>query len=484
MNTTACLERRKKKKLMRSSSILLCLLLISLLAFSPALNIVLHQPPKNIAFAQQGSGVQSNISFGSYEMIQYPLPNGSASPWSIAVDNSGRIWFVEQDPSALMLFNPNTENYTQYLIPSNQNISATPESVTIDKFGNVWFSELGTDKLGELKNGSNSLEQYSIPGSFATVASTKEALPCGPTIVKSDPAGNIWIACDFANQITEFLPINHTFLSYNLPLWQSAPAGFVFDNQGNLWFTAADADMIGHAVLNQLVNGSDNGISEFPPINSTYTYTFPHAKSLGGQVENLTSSLPTPSGIALSRDGTTLWITEHVDSSFDSYNLVSHSLVKYWTSQTYDEYGYSVSFPNGIAIDGQGNIWISEHYGNRIAKFIPATGQLYEYPIPHYGGPYNLALGPNGSVWFVEISGASIGELKPTNTNVSVFINPRTSTLSLAPGGSLSVPFVCYPLKSKACHSLADLETQCLLALLQNELSSPKVSRCLTFLRY
>jgi streptogramin lyase len=383
-------------------------------------------------------------SYGSYQMIQYHLPNGSSDPWSITVDSLGRVWFVQQNPDALVKFNRQSQNFTEYPIPGNGSQSATPESVTADNSDNVWFSALTTNKLGELKNGSTSVIQYSIPGGVVSAGSTTERLNCGPTIVKADSSGDIWIACAFSNQIDEFFPNNSTFFSYNLPVWLSAPAGFAFDNHGDLWFTAADSDMLGKAVLSSLRNGTMDGITEFPPKNSTYTFILPHESGPYGTIENISSSLPTPSGIAMAPDGSTLWITEHVDSSFDSYNINTNSLDRYWTSQTYDKYGYSVSFPNGIAIDPEDDVWFGEHYGNKISEFNPSTDQLTEYPIPccsnDAGGPYSIALGPNGTVWFVEISGAAIGELKPATQSYSLSIDLGDPAVTIGQSSSVSVP--------------------------------------------
>jgi DNA-binding beta-propeller fold protein YncE len=175
--------------------------------------------------------------------------------------------------------------------------------------------------------------------------------------------------------------------------------------------------MIGHGNVSQLVNNTTNGISESPPLNNTYVFTFQESTSFLGGTKNVESSLPTPSGIAVSPDGNTLWITEHVDSSFDSFNIHSNSLDRFWTSKTDNEFGYSVSLPNGIAVDKEGTVWIAEHGGNKIGEFDPANNQLTEYPVPccnsTSAGVYTLALGQNGTIWFVEIFGNAIGELKP-----------------------------------------------------------------------
>lgn len=342
------------------------------------------------------------------------------------------------------MFNPSNQNFSSYTIPGNGTEGPSPESVGTDSSGNVWFSLLITNKLGELQNGSSSIIEYSIPGTIVSLGTTNESLPCGPTIIKTDTLGNVWISCEFSNQIDEFFPKNSTFLSFDLPLWMSAPAGFAFDNSGTLWFTAADTYMIGKAVLAELRNGTSDGITEFPPINSTYSFTVSHETGPAGTIQKISSSLPNPSGIVISSDGSTLWITEHIDSSFDSYNINTKSLVRYWTSQTYDKFGYAVSFPNAIAIDSKGNIWIGEHYGNRIAEFNPNTDQLIEYPIPccssDAGGPYSIALGPNGTVWFVEVSGSAIGELKPTTPSYAFSIDISNSAITLSQSSAVNIP--------------------------------------------
>ncbi|MDH2900288.1 MAG: SMP-30/gluconolactonase/LRE family protein [archaeon] len=397
-----------------------------------------------VSAAQQNQ--PAAVSYDSYQMIEYHLPNGSSDPWSITTDAQGRVWFVQQQPPALVMFNPSNQNFSSYTIPANGTEGASPESVAIDNSGNVWFSLLIANKLGELRNGSSSIIEYSIPGTIVSLGTTNESLPCGPTIIKTDTSGNVWISCEFSNQIDEFFPKNSTFLSFDLPIWMSAPAGFAFDKNGTLWFTAADTYMIGKAVLAELRNGTSDGITEFPPINSTYSFTVSHETGPAGTVQKITSSLPNPSGIAISSDGSTLWITEHIDSSFDSYNINTKSLVRYWTSQTYDKFGYSVSFPNAIAIDSKGDIWIGEHYGNKIAEFDPYTDRLIEYPIPccssEAAGPYSIALGPNGTVWFVEIAGSAIGELKPTTPSYAFSIDLLSSTVILSQSSSVNIPLV------------------------------------------
>jgi streptogramin lyase len=378
--------------------------------------------------AQSGvSGTTATVSWATRNtVVQYPLPHRSSEPWSITVSGNGTVWFAEAGGNRIGRMDPVSHQIREFRIPTPDSM---PISLATDGSGNVWFVELNGNKLGYIPAAGVGIKEISLPTVRVNLANISQNVPCGPASVEVSPEGNIWVACLFSNELVEFSPSSSSFMEFPLPLFQSGPVGMAFDANGNLWFTAADVDMIGRAVLSQLRNGTSSGITEFAPINQTYVFAVPHPTGfLASEREVIRSSLPTPSGIAIGKDGRTLWITEHVDSSFDSYNTETGSLDRYWTSRTNGAFGYSVSFPNGIAVDGNGNVWVAEHYGNKIAEFNPETDQLTETPVPccnsTIAGAYSLAVAKDGSVWFVEINGNAIGEImqEPWNGGLSLTV--------------------------------------------------------------
>jgi streptogramin lyase len=396
-------------------------------------------PPATAALST-ASGSSSLTWPDTYAVVQHPLPDPGSEPWEITIGPHGQVWFAEQGTNMLGEYEPTTGTMVQYPIPTP---GATPDAVAADSAGNVWLSELTASKLAELPAGGSTIREFAIPGVPVSLGSTTQNLDCGPGAIVPDPSGSLWVACLFSNQIDEFFPDQGTFASFNLPVFQSAPAGLALDGRGDLWFTAADAQMLGKAVITQLVNNTSDGITESAPVNDTYPYKFTHPTSFLGTTAVVTSSLPTPSGIALDSSGR-LWITEHVDSSFDSYNQNTHSFVRYWTSQTYGIYGYPVSFPNGIAVDGNGTVWVGEHYGNKVAEFVPSTGQMTEYPLPccksDIAGLYSVALDSTGKIWFVEINGDAIGELVKEPSPIQLGLGVAQSEFALTPQGSVTLP--------------------------------------------
>ena len=388
------------------------------------------------------SGASSIVLPGSYKIVLHAVPTNNSSPWAITIDPHGLVWFLEEHSNKLGSYDTQSGVFHEYPIPTPM---ATPQAVTTDGSGNVWFTELTSSKLAELVHGSSGIVEYSIPSLPVSLGSETEQLNCGPGALIWDPTGTIWFACLFSNQIDEYFPQSGTFETFNLPYFPSGPAGLILDGKGNLWFTAADSNMLGKAVVSQLRNGTSEGIDEFPPINQTYIFSFNEATSFLGASTIVRTSLPTPSGIALDPAGR-LWVTEHVDSSFDSYNPTTGSLDRYWTSQTHGAYGFSVSFPNGIAVGKDGTVWVAEHYGNKVAEFDPASGALIEYSASccssSYGGVYTLALAPDGTPWFVEVQGNAIGELVPSTNSSTITVTMPTAATITGASDTIVLPLI------------------------------------------
>ena len=67
--------------------------------------------------------------------------------------------------------------------------------------------------------------------------------------------------------------------------------------------------------------------------------------------------------------------------------------------------------PFYIAAGGDGSLWFTENYGNKIGR-ITTAGVITEFAIPTTGsGPQGIAAGPDGNLWFVESGGNNIGRI-------------------------------------------------------------------------
>jgi virginiamycin B lyase len=400
---------------MRCSQSLLTILISTLLLVqSVSVTGVAMQPGNQVKTAE----------FVSYKIVQHKLPPGSSQPSTITSDRSGNIWFVEQASNQVGMYDPKADKFYEYAIPTQ---GALPQGISVGPDGNVWFAEVQVGKLGLLPKGSSQIVEIALPKG-------PSGLSCGPIGVTA-LTDAVWVTCEFSNQIDEFSPSTQTFEAFDLPVPFSAPLQTLFDDRGNFWFTAANAEMLGYATTSMLVNGTSNGIQEFAPVNQTYAYVFTNPL----QSAPIVTSIRVPSQIAFSPDGKSIWLTEHAASSFDRYTISTKTLLKYWTSRPQDT-SFPQSLPNGIAVDKDGVVWFTEHYGNAIARFDPVSEQLSEYKIPCCNASLAvtlyLTLDSNGSIWFSEFNGHAIGELVavPGIVGLSLSLSPGGATLN--PGGS------------------------------------------------
>lgn len=397
------------------------------LTFTVATILLSQAPTPSIATASSRTQIQT-AQFVPYMITQHKLPTGSAQPWTITSDTSGRIWFVEQSSNQVGMYDPTTDSFQEYPIPTP---SSFPQGIAVGPDGSVWFVEVSTSKLGVLAKGANQIVEYPIPKGPL-------GLSCGPIGV-TPRIDAVWLTCEFSNQIDEFQTSTRTFNRFELPVPFSAPLAILFDPAGNFWFTAADAQSLGYAITARLQNGTSNGIQEIAPTNATNRYTFTNPL----QSQPIITSLSYPSQLAFGPDGGSLWITEHSGSTFDRYVISTKSLVKYWTSRPNAR--FPSSLPNGLAVDDKGIIWITEHYGNVIARFDPVVEQLTEYQIPCCSTSpavtFYLTIDRMGTIWFSEFNGDAIGELVPEANQVgpSLTLAPSAATISSGSSATFSV---------------------------------------------
>jgi streptogramin lyase len=70
----------------------------------------------------------------------------------------------------------------------------------------------------------------------------------------------------------------------------------------------------------------------------------------------------------------------------------------------------------GITSGPDGNLWFTEHGGNRIGRITP-SGSIREFSLPTPGSaPQGITAGPNGNLWFTEDYSNRIGQITTSGT--------------------------------------------------------------------
>jgi DNA-binding beta-propeller fold protein YncE len=245
-----------------------------------------------------------------------------------------------------------------------------PVCVALDGAGNVYFADY---------NG-NTIEEWTATNNAVTTLVSSGLN--GPTWVAVDGVGNIYVADSGNNVIKEWKAANGeivTLVSSGL----NDPNSVALDKAGNVyiadtdnnaikeWNAANDAvttvlqdtylvGAVPDAAGNIYILQSDNGVEEWNSANNTIATLIP-------------SGLNDPNGIAVSGQGNV-----YIADSF-------HQVIKEWAATdkaVTTTISSGLSYPYGVAVDGAGNLYIADSAHSEI-KELPYT---FVDPTPKFEG--------------------------------------------------------------------------------------------------
>lgn len=130
--------------------------------------------------------------------------------------------------------------------------------------------------------------------------------------------------------------------------------------------------------------------------------------------------------IALGPDGRSIWV-----SGPDGSRLVRYPSLDPGTTPTVVRLPPG-SGPRGLAFGPDGALYVAESGtnigGNAIARLAP-DGTLKQFFLPAgAGSPWGVAAGPDGKIWFTEVSSGKVGRLDPATGDIVEFPLPTPSS--------------------------------------------------------
>ncbi|KFM14744.1 Virginiamycin B lyase protein [Marine Group I thaumarchaeote SCGC RSA3] len=301
-----------------------------------------------------GSDTKSNRYIQEFE-----IPTPCTQPLSIITDSEGKIWFTQSNTGNIAMFDPVSEEFTEY-----QNEKWTSKSTTMmwgihyTQDDEVWF----TDET------SGSLWKFSIPektySKFEFPTKIKKPFP-----QKIGFYNDNFVINDFSgNQV---VILNHEKLDETTSTYSSitVPDGLftsqaAIDNDGNIWFVMWKYQK--EAILVK-TNYDTQETEQF----------------------SLPTSINAPNGVSIGPLGN-VWIADTAGNSFYKFNPESNKVIEY---VTFDSpiwtYGNStgliktpITRPYWTDFDSKGNLWFNEQNANRLSVFDPKIESLIEYDIP------------------------------------------------------------------------------------------------------
>src|SRR6267142_6285171 len=112
-----------------------------------------------------------------------------------------------------------------------------------------------------------------------------------------------------------------------------------------------------------------------------------------------------------------------------------------------DEFARGLSSPSWITADRIGNIYVSEHDGQRISVFSPTGANLLTITTPYQPG--GVQVGPDGTIYVADYFGGKIFRYSASGTDLGLFASTplvQTDFMAFDGGGNLYVTGVTDPL--------------------------------------
>lgn len=367
--------------------------------------------------------------------------NGLDMVTGMVVDNAGNMFVADTSYSQLAEVTP--AGVVSVIAGSNAGyVDGTGMAAEFDQPGGLTRNVNGNFYLGDTSN--NSIRKVTPSGVVTTVAGMGSSAGFGdgtgsaayfdrPSGVATDPSGNVYVVDAYNNSIRKVTPggVVTTFAGSvnNAPGnvdGQGAaasfyyPAGIASDHSGNLYVSNGISNTIRKiapdATVTTLagtagVNGTQDGTgpaAQFTAVGDLTTdaagnvYVIDGADKVSirkvtpaGVVSTIATGLASPSGIAVSSNGT-VYFTDGDLYTLNKLNPDGTATIvagSEYASGHQDGTGTAAVFrtPYSLAIDAQDNLYVADMWDGTIRKVTPAGVVSTVIGVP---GEVNLQMGP------------------------------------------------------------------------------------------
>lgn len=299
-----------------------------------------------------------------------------------------------------------------------------PYGVAVDADGNVF--------VADNNNSSVYMENLQSDGSYVETEIGSGFYK--PNSVAVDGAGNVYVA-DFGGVYMETLQSDGSYLQASLGSGWSRPAGIAVDGSGNVYVADLDA-----------------GVFKLALSNGSYLQS-----SIG-------SGFALPKGVAVDRNGN-VYVSDFGNLYSYKGGSISGNVYKETLSDglyTQSAIGSDWLTPYGIAVDGNGNIYVADNnnYENSDSRVVKETLQsngtyTQAAMVTSISDPTGVAVDGSGNLYVVDSNSTNVYKFDVTNQTAVSFEDttkgntsidsPKTITIFNSGNAAFSFSALSYP---------------------------------------
>ena len=420
-------------------------------------------------------GSDGNLWFGEYSptgnkigritpagvITEFLIPTSASQPNGITPGPDGNLWFTEAAGQKIARITT-AGVITEFSPPTG---NSTPAEIIQGPDGNLWFTELSGNKIGRANAGiflSGNITDDGLPAGATLSATWSEtsgpsAVSFGtPTATFPDMAGqtNLMVTlATFSTSGTYVLTLtgsdSQLSNSSNVTVTVIPPPGVPailsvnpnVGNQGQQNLSVSITGQFTHFVQGTTVASFGAGISVSSlTINSATNATAVLNIDPAAVVGARTVTVTTGNEVVAMLGGFTVTAPTNQPPQVSAGSNQTITLPLAPTTMTEHLVPTSGTFPRGITVGSDGNLWFTEDQGQSIGRVTPA-GVITEFPV--FSGPFGagategITNGPDGNIWFTEYTRQAIGRITPTGAITEFSLANRPYGITAGPDGNL-----------------------------------------------
>ena len=337
-------------------------------------------PEDNFPDVQRAQFCESSTTASSNNYVkEYKIPTKCTQPLAIVTDPAGNVWFAETNAGRVAKFDPSTETFTEFENPNWPEMGRSMMwGLDYSSDGKLWFTD----------------EAYDLVWIFSTVDETYSLLqfPAGEDSLpqRLEVHGSQIIVNDFTGNKITFFDVFQTdddsfFVSVPSPVENSFTSAFAVDSDDNVWYTnwvfqggGVLVKLDKEKFLRETPNLSFENPEENELLMQDYAESFP-----------LPMDIITPNGISVDDQGM-VWISDTSSSSIYRFDPMTETYTKYVTSPPpVSAFGNAtgiiktpISRPYWNQIGDDGMLVFNAQTSNTIGVFDTVNEKIIEYQIP------------------------------------------------------------------------------------------------------
>jgi virginiamycin B lyase len=157
--------------------------------------------------------------------------------YSIANDSQGNIWFtITGTPGQVVKMDWQTLKMTRYAVPTKDGL---PRRIQIDSQGIIWFGEYNRGKLGRFDPKTETFQEYDLPTGRLT----------HPYGLGVDAKGDIWYASYYFDVLGRLDPATGKITQYPFPHSENTIRELFLDKEGRMWYGSPSNNKVGYFYL-------------------------------------------------------------------------------------------------------------------------------------------------------------------------------------------------------------------------------------------